>query len=624
MKFNKFFIVVGVLLVGFLLVNASTATELDDSVIVDSASSHQDISVNDIDNLNVKAEDTGSDVIKLGDGGRDFTYLNGLIQNTPEGNEVSLDQDIIFVSDNDSAFKKGINVNRSITINGNCHTIDGMYIARVFNVTADNVIIKNLTILNVGGDLDGGAIYWSGVNGVLNSCTFNNCRVNDDGGAIYWSGVNGVVSDCNFTGCKATGFGGAISFKSNGVVSDCNFIECDSYSDDGGAINFFNNGNVSGCSFINNNALTSGGAINFFNNGNVSGCSFINNSVGPWHGSRIAEGGAISFGGKGSVINCDFDNNSALFMDQHKSFGGAILFESKGSVINCSFTECNAREGGAVYFNIANSIITNSNFTNNYAYAFGGAISSQGIFVINGCNFNNNPTFSISKGTVNFGHGKNLTGRINLKYHKFEDKRDTPLKGKFTATINGVDYNGTIEDNGKFIIYNADSLNIGDYTNILIKYQQLDAGDIYSVSTVNFTIEKGVPTINLSVKSNNLDVNKFVDGDDVIVTVTLPKDATGFVLISVDGGKWIKAPIVNGVAEYTFKGLKVGNHTFLVKYPGDDNYLPVATTADITITKKTNPNPDPTNHSGIPMEHTGNPLIALLFALIILPILRRK
>ena len=598
MKFNKFFIVVGVLLVGFLLVNASTATELDDSVIVDSASSHQDISVNDIDNLNVKAEDTGSDVIKLGDGGRDFTYLNGLIQNTPEGNEVSLDQDIIFVSDNDSAFKKGINVNRSITINGNCHTIDGMYIARVFNVTADNVIIKNLTILNVGGDLDGGAIYWSGVNGVLNSCTFNNCRVNDDGGAIYWSGVNGVVSDCNFTGCKATGFGGAISFKSNGVVSDCNFIECDSYSDDGGA-------------------------INFFNNGNVSGCSFINNSVGPWHGSRIAEGGAISFGGKGSVINCDFDNNSALFMDQHKSFGGAILFESKGSVINCSFTECNAREGGAVYFNIANSIITNSNFTNNYAYAFGGAISSQGIFVINGCNFNNNPTFSISKGTVNFGHGKNLTGRINLKYHKFEDKRDTPLKGKFTATINGVDYNGTIEDNGKFIIYNADSLNIGDYTNILIKYQQLDAGDIYSVSTVNFTIEKGVPTINLSVKSNNLDVNKFVDGDDVIVTVTLPKDATGFVLISVDGGKWIKAPIVNGVAEYTFKGLKAGDYTIFVKYLGDDNYKPVETSVNITITEKIVPKNDTDK---IPMQNTGNPIFVLIFTLFFVGIgsIRRK
>ncbi|MCQ2964504.1 MAG: Ig-like domain-containing protein [archaeon] len=561
MNFNKFFIVFVVLLVGFLLVNASTATELDDSVIVDSASSHQDISVNDINNLNIKAEDTGSDVIKLGDGGRDFTYLNGLIQNTPEGDEVSLDQDIIFVSDNDSAFKKGINVNRSITINGNCHTIDGMYIARVFNVTADNVIIKNLTILNVGGDLDGGAIYWSGVNGVLNSCTLNNCRVNDDGGAIYWSGVNGVVSDCNF-------------------------IECDSYSDDGGAINFFNNGNVSGCSFINNTALTSGGAINFFNNGNVSGCSFINNSVGPWYGSRIVEGGAISFGGKGSVINCDFVNNSALFMDQHKSFGGAISFESKGSVINCSFTECNAREGGAVYFNIANSIITNSNFTNNYAYAFGGAISSQSIFVINGCNFNNNPTFSISNGTVNFGHGENLTGCINLKYHRFEEIMDTLLKGKFTATINGVDYNGTIDDNGKFIIYNADSLNIGDYTNILIKYQQFDGNGIYSVSTVNFTIEKGVPTINLSVKSSNLDVNKFVEGDDVIVIVTLPKDATGFVLISVDGGKWIKAPIVKGVAEYTFKGLKVGNHTFLVKYPGDDNYLPVATTADITITKK--------------------------------------
>ena len=56
MKFNKFFVVLVVLLAGFLLVSASAAAELDDSVIADSASSNQDISVNEVDN-NVKAGD---------------------------------------------------------------------------------------------------------------------------------------------------------------------------------------------------------------------------------------------------------------------------------------------------------------------------------------------------------------------------------------------------------------------------------------------------------------------------------------------------------------------------------------------------------------------------------------
>lgn len=182
LKFNKFFILLVVLLAGFLVVNASVATELDDSVISDSASSNQDISINDVDN-NVKASDAGSDINKLGDGEKNFAYLNDLIQNTPEGGEVTLDANIEFNSSSDIAFKNGIVVDKSITINGDGYIIFCFNSTRVFNVTADDVTIKNLNIFD-GNATEGGAIYWSGNDGTMSAVTFNSCIADYAAGAI--------------------------------------------------------------------------------------------------------------------------------------------------------------------------------------------------------------------------------------------------------------------------------------------------------------------------------------------------------------------------------------------------------------------------------------------------------
>ena len=67
---------------------------------------------------------------------------------------------------------------------------------------------------------------------------------------------------------------------------------------------------------------------------------------------------------------------------------------------------------------------------------------------------------------------------------------------------------------------------------------------------------------------------------------------------------------------------KAGNYSATAYYDGDKFHESAYTVFTVEVIN--NPNPNPTNHSGIPMEHTGNPLIALLFALITLPILRRK
>ena len=124
-----------------------------------------------------------------------FTKLNEAINS---GNTVINLTDNYKYSDGDEAFLYGIVINNSITINGNGITIDGSNTARIFNITADNVIINNIIFTNgkacVGNpdeDACGGAILWNGANGILNNSTFNN-NTAEDGGAVDWYGYNGT------------------------------------------------------------------------------------------------------------------------------------------------------------------------------------------------------------------------------------------------------------------------------------------------------------------------------------------------------------------------------------------------------------------------------------------------
>lgn len=44
--------------------------------------------------------------------------------------------------------KKGILISKSIVIDGKGHTINANKISRIFNITADNVILRNINFIN--------------------------------------------------------------------------------------------------------------------------------------------------------------------------------------------------------------------------------------------------------------------------------------------------------------------------------------------------------------------------------------------------------------------------------------------------------------------------------------------
>lgn len=222
-----------------------------------------------------------------------FDELSAKINATPEGGILVLDKDYVYLNGSN----KGIIISKSITINGNGHTLDGNNISRIFNITADNVVLRNINFINgnawgryFSNNIGGGAIYWYGANGRVENSNFtNNCGrgieddpfdseetiIGDDGmiihtirirpmgakvnegGAIVWNGTNGTVSGCVFRD-NEVGYpntGGAICWRGNdGLIIDSVFLDngawCGSaiawVGDNGRILNSL----VANCSFI--------------------------------------------------------------------------------------------------------------------------------------------------------------------------------------------------------------------------------------------------------------------------------------------------------------------------------------------------------------------------------------
>ena len=145
--------------------------------------------------------------------------------------------------------------------------------------------------------------------------------------------------------------------------------------------------------------------------------------------------------------------------------------------------------------------------------------------------------------------------------------------GEVVITVNGEDYTAAIE-NGVATVTVSD-LKADDYT-VAVKY----AGDNnYNGATgsAEFSVLKITPDMDVTV-------NNIVFGEDLTVNAVLPADATGEVVITVNG-KDYPAVIENGVASATVSGINAGYYTIVVKYAGDNNYNAVDVTKGVNVAK---------------------------------------
>ena len=370
----------------------------DESVLADELSLSSDNGILESDELSLSSDEdalsSDSNVLSSVDdsqaleaekyfNGNAFSQLQSEINNSSNNDIIILNNDI---SQEDSS---SILIQKSLTIDGNGHTIDaqersGIFRIRYANITLRNIIFKNAKSGNFGaieiydsecsivncsfednqGYFDGAAI--SLLSGSLNlsDCTFkNNKAINKDGGAIY-SLSDIYMYNCTFMNNSAA-LGGAIYCKGADLTIEFSRFLDNAARDNGGALflNSVNESNISFSSFLGNNASLEGGAI-YCNNSSssIAGSFFINNTA--------LQAGAIYYlNSTNSMGVCSFENNIA-----HED-GGAIVFNDSDSDIRNSNFEFNlAGKGAAIYWTILDKDpqcnISQSTFLNNKAESY--------------------------------------------------------------------------------------------------------------------------------------------------------------------------------------------------------------------------------------------------------------
>ena len=334
-----------------------------------------------------------------------FSDLQDKIYNS-SGTLLDLDQDYIFNKDLDK--NTGIIINKSLTIDGQNHEIEGLNQSKIFEIANTDIILKNINFIHGFANDFGGAINLINSTLQIINCTFSNNFASIIGGAINIKNSTLKITECIFKFNSAKGLyanGGGISSEISKInIEKSTFFE--NSADEGGAIYSINSElNIFTSTFYNNNANWYGGAILSDSHLKIYDSNFNNNMAGYKGGSihstlseytencfliinnTIMSNNAAEYGGAISssnllfvkILNSQIFNNNALF--------GSVISRMSSNyieIINCSCYKNNAIKGGILFsLSGGNNSFINDNFENNKAdiggliYTMSGRVESQ-------------------------------------------------------------------------------------------------------------------------------------------------------------------------------------------------------------------------------------------------------
>ena len=306
--------------------------------------------------------------------------------------------------------------------------------------------------------------------------------------------------------------------------------------------------------FLNGNAGANGYGGAIWNNGAKSvtaiNCTFENNTANY--------GGALT---SANAVNCTFKSN---YGSQDTSIGGAMY---EGTATNCIFTGNYVKQyGGAMY----NATAINCTFTGNNAIRIGGAMDYG---TATNCTFIDN-TASLGQSMMQ-GTAINCTFVNNNIYQsliKFYITNEQPEAG------NNVSFTGLPECNLIVNVTNKDgesktfdctnegwnmrSLEPGTYTiRFIIKDNKSNSGEFETQITVP------------DVLGLNVNVEDIFEGENAIINITANPNFTGDVSLSLNGTTF-NVKVNNGIGNYQFTDLEVGNYKVTVSFKGHDEFNP--------------------------------------------------
>lgn len=215
---NKFLICLIILLVGCVIISASSAADVNENMVIDDVSSN--LVTGDISSVSSASDSVTVEV----------------------SDEPGLRDAIANESVNTIKITKDIELNAQIIVERNNLKIDGQ----------NHEFTPSATGYNYTRDISGGAFNWQGDWGCLTNCMFLGFQDSKitDGGAIYWTGNNGSIICCGFGGNKASNSGGAISLLGNdSVISQCGFSDNTAGKEGNSIFVDSSNSNINYCQF---------------------------------------------------------------------------------------------------------------------------------------------------------------------------------------------------------------------------------------------------------------------------------------------------------------------------------------------------------------------------------------
>ena len=336
---KKIFAVVGLALLFLLIIEASSAADID---------INNDGTFSDVQN--------GINQAQSGD----TIYLNNHTF-TGSGSEISVAGG--WFSNKDKITIDGsINPNKGGTGN-EMSTLDAKSSSRVFNIGASSITLKNIIITNgkySGRDANGAGVYSSGSNLVLENCVISNCEASSssrgDVHSALYSENTVTLSRCTLVNNKAT--------STYNTVTNSYVVRTASFD-----------GSMTDC-IVRDNYVSSIGTMAIgitivgSSSNKVSNTKFMNNYATSTNGNAF--GAALQV--LGTVSNCTFEYNQAN-SDVNNSHAWALCFRPGSTVYNCTFIGNIAYRGAATTFH-ASGELKDCIFINNTATGFGGAIST--------------------------------------------------------------------------------------------------------------------------------------------------------------------------------------------------------------------------------------------------------
>ena len=148
--------------------------------------------------------------------------------------------------------------------------------------------------------------------------------------------------------------------------------------------------------------------------------------------------------------------------------------------------------------------------------------------------------------------------------------------GEVIISVNGKNYTVMTK-------YGMASVTISDLANGTYSVDAFYNGDdIYAPikNSTAFTVSK-VSDYNMTV-----DIADIIKGENATITVTIPEDGTGNVIVTINGTDY-KGTVVNGTAKVIIPGLDEGTYKVVTFYTGDNKYDSMVANGTITVNKNT-------------------------------------